>query len=61
MSVFNEIVVSLYLYLLLCLTDFSGLNPFRDEVGWALLILVIFTVFVNIVKTTWVDFLYIRE
>ena len=50
MLLFNEIMVSIYLYLLLCLTDFMGENDYRDKIGLALLSLVGFTVLVNLVK-----------
>jgi predicted membrane protein len=50
MLLFNEIMVSIYLYLLICLTDFMGDNAHRDSLGWALLLLVAFTVLVNLVK-----------
>jgi predicted membrane protein len=50
MLLFNEIMVSIYLYLLLSLTDFMGDNDFRDMIAWALLSLVVFTVLVNLVK-----------
>ena len=50
MLLFNEIMVSIYLYLLLCLTDFMGENDSRDFIGWALVQLVAFTVLVNLVK-----------
>jgi large-conductance mechanosensitive channel len=50
MLLFNEIMVSIYLYLLICLTDFMGENEYRDSIGWVLLLLVAFTVLVNLVK-----------
>jgi hypothetical protein len=50
MLLFNEIMVSIYLYMLLCLTDFMGENDCRDFIGWALLQLVVLTVLVNLVK-----------
>jgi hypothetical protein len=50
MLLFNEIMVSVYLYLLLCLTDFMGENDCRDFIGLLLLSLVVFTVLVNLVK-----------
>jgi hypothetical protein len=50
MLLFNEIMVSIYLYLLLCLTDFMGENDYRDLIAWALLQVVVFTVLVNLVK-----------
>jgi predicted membrane protein len=60
MLLFNEIIVSIYLYLLICLTDFMGENDYRDSIGWALLLLVAFTVLVNLVKYLFVcDWLYL--
>jgi hypothetical protein len=50
MLLFNELMVSIYLYLLLCLTDFMGDHDKRDLIAWALLIAVVFTVVVNLVK-----------
>jgi phosphoglycerol transferase MdoB-like AlkP superfamily enzyme len=50
MLLFNEIMVSLYLYHLLCLTDFMGDHDNRDSIAWSLLFIVVFTVLVNLVK-----------
>jgi hypothetical protein len=50
MLLFNEIMVSVYLYLLLCLTDFMEENNSRDFIGLLLLSIVGFTVLVNLVK-----------
>jgi hypothetical protein len=51
MLLFNEIMVSIYLYLLLCLTDFMRENDStRDFIGFALLFLVVFTTLVNLIK-----------
>ncbi len=49
-KIFNEIAASLYLYLLLVLTDFHGVNILRNELGWGLLFLVNFVVLVNLGK-----------
>ena len=48
---FNELMTSLYLYLTLVLTDFNGENLLRDKIGFSLLVLMIFTVAVNLIKT----------
>ena len=56
MLLFNEVMTSFYLYLKLCLTDFHGDESMRDEIGWALLILFIFTITVNLIKVTVVNF-----
>jgi hypothetical protein len=50
MMLFNEIMVSVYLYLLLCLTDFMEENNSRDFIGLLLLSLVGITVLVNLIK-----------
>jgi hypothetical protein len=44
---FIEVCVSLYLYILLALTDWWGENHLREELGWALVILVIATIIIN--------------
>lgn len=43
-----EISTSIYLYVLLLLTDFFGPNPFREIQGTALVIIVIIVVSVNL-------------
>ena len=50
MLLFNEIMVSVYIYLLLCLTDFMGENDYRDLIAWVLLFIVVFTVLINLLK-----------
>ncbi len=55
MSLFNEVMVSVYLYLLMSLTDFTGPNPLRDDIGWALMVVVVIAVAVNLLKAMWVD------
>jgi hypothetical protein len=50
MLLFNEIMVSIYLYNLLCLTDYMGDHEYRDLIAWILLSIVVFTVLVNFVK-----------
>jgi hypothetical protein len=49
MSLFTETVVSVYLYLLLCLTDFMGnANMMRDAIALTLVYMIGFAVFVNL-------------
>ena len=43
-------MVSIYLYLLLCLTDFMREHDVREIIAWVLLSTVVFTVLVNLVK-----------
>ena len=49
LSLFNEVMVSLYLYLLLTLTDYNYM-PFREFVGWSLLGVVFLSIIVNFLK-----------
>jgi len=49
-KLFNEVCVTIYLYIMLCLTDFQGQNNLREEQGWALIILLGTVILVNLVK-----------
>ena len=51
-----EISVSIYLYVLFCLTDFMGENTLRDELGWFLTILTISVVAINVLNVLWKGF-----
>ncbi len=53
MAFFNDMMASMYLVVLFLLTD--QVSTFRDQFGWTLAILIIFTVSVNLCK-----FLYIK-
>jgi hypothetical protein len=57
MSIFNELAVSLYLYLLMCLTDFHGWDNLREHFGFALFILVAFTLLINLLVAFYSDIL----
>ena len=51
MSLFNEMMVSCYLYVLYTLTDFHAVvNPLRDQSGTGLTVIILFTVSVNVLK-----------
>ena len=54
---FNELLVSIYLYLLMSLTDFTDPNPLRDDIGLALMVVVVIAVGVNLLKAMWIDLL----
>jgi hypothetical protein len=43
-----EVSVSIYLYVLLLLTDFMEENKFRDELGWVLVIIIGSIVAINV-------------
>lgn len=49
-SVFNEVMVSLFLYTLLDLTDFFGDNNHREETGYVLMAIVFVSVAANFIK-----------
>jgi len=48
-ALFIEVCNSMYLYIMLMLTDFTGDNPFRELQGWGLAALVSFVVLINII------------
>lgn len=50
MSLFNDLMTSLYLYTLYTLTDFMGRNEVKEECGMFLLMVVVITITVNIGK-----------
>jgi hypothetical protein len=49
MSIFNELAVTIYLYLLMCLTDFHGWDTLREHFGFALFIVLAFALLVNMI------------
>ncbi|TNV87226.1 hypothetical protein FGO68_gene10292 [Halteria grandinella] len=48
LATLNELLISAYLYLLMCLTDYNELGAFRLFIGLALLFTVVFCVVVNV-------------
>jgi hypothetical protein len=48
-----EVTVSIYLYVLLSLTDFMGENTLREELGWILTILNATIVVINLLLLFW--------
>jgi hypothetical protein len=50
MSVFNEIVTSIYLYVTILLTEFMGETGIRDFIGQALLVVVGGVVGINFLR-----------
>ncbi len=55
MSIFNELAVSLYLYLMMGLTDFHGWDNLREHFGFALFILLAFTLLINLIVALYSD------
>jgi hypothetical protein len=51
-----EIGISIYLYVLLSLTDFMGENTVREELGWVLTILAGSIVAINVLLFFWKSF-----
>ncbi len=61
MSLFTETVVSVYLYLLLCLTDFMGnANMIRDAIALSLVYMIGFAVFVNLMIFAKIGFFKVK-
>jgi hypothetical protein len=50
LSVFNEFMVQVYIYLMIALTEYNGSNPFRSELGLSLVSVILISLTVNIVK-----------
>ena len=51
-----EVSISIYLYVLLSLTDFIGENKLREELGWVLTILTGAVVAINVLNFFWKSF-----
>lgn len=50
-TLFNETMVAVYLYVLMILSDyFSKVNPYRQQCGWALVMILLLTICVNTMK-----------
>jgi hypothetical protein len=61
MSLFTEIMVSVYLYMLLCLTDFMGkASMIRDALALSLVSIIGFTVFVNLLVFVRLGFIKVK-
>ncbi len=50
LALFNELMVSSYLYLLILLSGYNYENAFREEAGWGLLAVIFLSCFVNLGK-----------
>ena len=53
MAVIIEASVSIYLYTLLSLTDFTGENTLRTELGWVLAMLTAIVIGINVILFIW--------
>ena len=61
MALFNELAASVYLYIMMLLTDFWGDNTLRDKVGWGLLVFLSVVVLVNLAKVLWAFFTWVSR
>jgi hypothetical protein len=52
-AVLIEASVSIYLYALLSLTDFSGENTLRIELGWVLAMIIATVIGINVILFLW--------
>jgi hypothetical protein len=55
-ALFNEIMVSLYLYILMTLTDFMGPNPIMGDCAMSLVGVIVVAFAVNLGKTVYLIF-----
>jgi hypothetical protein len=64
-SLIIEVSVSIYLYVLLSLTDFMGENTLREELGWVLTLLTGSVVAINVLKVLckifWIAITFIKQ
>ena len=61
MSLFTEIMVSVYLYMLLCLTDFMGkASLIRDALALTLVYIIGFAVFINLMIFVRIGFFKVK-
>ena len=61
MAMFNELAASVYLYIMMLLTDFWGENTLRDKVGWGLLFFLSVVVLFNLAKVFWGFFYWVSS
>lgn len=50
LSLFNEFMTSIYLYIMISFTDYSGTNILKTQLAWGLISVILFTLFVNMAK-----------
>ena len=50
LQLMNEAMISCYLYLLMMLTDYNSVNPFKDLIAWIMLGSIFFNISVNLFK-----------
>ena len=60
-NLFNEFIISVFLYLMLSTIEINGENKFREEIGWCLLGVVMFTITFNLFKAIFRDINAIRQ
>lgn len=61
LALFNEVAATVYLYIMMLLTDFWGENTLRDTVGWGLLVFLSVVVLVNFAKVFWAFFSWVSR
>lgn len=60
-TLFNEVMTSAYLYILMILTDFFGENSLRDQCGKTLVIMLAVVVSVNLLRVFYKVGSYLRK
>lgn len=50
MSVFNEIMVTMYLYMMVMLSDIDGTMMYRDQLGTMLVAIILLSSIINFMK-----------
>jgi NADH:ubiquinone oxidoreductase subunit 6 (subunit J) len=55
MTLFNEFMVSIYLFIVMPLQMDDVTSEVRRQIGWPLIAVIMVTVLVNIIKAAWYD------
>jgi hypothetical protein len=50
LGVFNEFTVQIYIYLMIALSEYSGMNHYREELGFGLVAIILVSLAINFLK-----------
>jgi hypothetical protein len=50
LGVFNEFTVQIYIYLMIALSEYNGANPFREELGFGLVAIILVSLAISVLK-----------
>lgn len=50
LGVFNEFTVQIYIYLMIALSEYNGVNQYREEIGFGLVAIILVSLSINVLK-----------